>query len=412
MISLYNYKTDKEASEKLWNICIIKNQPLILKSSDKDSSFSCTDLSQSEQPLLPWVKGLTLENLITLSGMETVYVEKMDKRSGSFGHGVRFPTTFFEFLQTLKKHGESQVYLSTQPIADDPKTGLPLHLVAPPLSSALSLFELRPIITDKLVPANINLWIGSSKSGSSSGLHHDFHSNLYTLLRGKKRFTIAAPSSYNAMYLNGKVLKVHPNGLINYAGAETHEDGRPISTDPIVDGKYEEDAAEVDAMWAAITDVSFTRLQATATTSRKRMRDKETNDTSCSTSDKKKHNPDHFSQIPLAEFRKKVRNLHISSPLSPEETLQAIQSLPEVQSRFPLFSKAKLYTFELNAGDCLFLPQGWFHEVESIGDEEGDIHMALNHWFWPAVTGTSRPYGKSRSFFEAAYKKLVKKHKK
>jgi hypothetical protein len=408
MISLYNYKTDKEASENLWNICIVKNQPLILKSSEKDSSCF-------------WAKGLTLETLITLSGKETVYVEKIDKRSGSFGHGVRFRTTFFEFSQTLKKQGESQgesqVYLSTQPIADDPKTGLPLHLVAPPLSSALSLFELRPIITEKLVPANINLWIGSSRSGSSSGLHHDFHSNLYTLLRGKKRFTIAAPSSYNAMYLNGKVLKVHPNGLINYIGAETLEDGRPISTDPTVDGKddeEEEDAAEVDAMWAAITDASFTRLKATATTSRKRMRDKETNDTSCSTTDKK-HNPDHFSQIPLAEFRKKVRNLHISSPLSPEETLVAIQSLPEVQSRFPLFSKAKLYTFELNAGDCLFLPQGWFHEVESIGDEDGDIHMALNHWFWPTVRGERRqmPYGKDAgAFFEAAYKKLVKKHNK
>jgi len=216
-------------------------------------------------------------------------------------------------------------------------------------------------------------------------------------------------------YLNGKILKVHPNGLINYVGAETLEDGRPITKDPIADGKDEEDAAEVDAIWAAITDASFTRLKATATTSRKRIREKEkeTNDTPCTTD--KKHHPDHFSQIPLAEFRKKVRNLHKSSPLSPEETLLAIQALPEVQSRFPLFSKAKLYIFELHAGDCLFLPQGWFHEVESLGDEEGDIHLALNHWFYPPVHGEKRemPYGKEAgAFFEAAFKKLVKKHKK
>lgn len=35
-----------------------------------------------------------------------------------------------------------------------------------------------------------NVWIGSSADGSSSGLHHDFHDNLYSLLRGRKRFRL------------------------------------------------------------------------------------------------------------------------------------------------------------------------------------------------------------------------------
>ena len=33
-----------------------------------------------------------------------------------------------------------------------------------------------------------------SAEGSSSGLHHDFHDNLYILLRGQKRFRLFSPA--------------------------------------------------------------------------------------------------------------------------------------------------------------------------------------------------------------------------
>lgn len=72
------------------------------------------------------------------------------------------------------------------------------------------------------------------------GLHHDFHDNLYILLKGHKAFTIAAPSGISThpsfpllthnveapnMYLNGSVTRIHDNGLINYKGFHTMSDG-------------------------------------------------------------------------------------------------------------------------------------------------------------------------------------------
>lgn len=55
-------------------------------------------------------------------------------------------------------------------------------------------------------------------AGASSGLHHDFHDNLYILLRGRKQFTLYDPSHAADMYLNGTLQKVHPNGRIVYKG--------------------------------------------------------------------------------------------------------------------------------------------------------------------------------------------------
>jgi hypothetical protein len=78
--------------------------------------------------------------------------------------------------------------------------------------------------------------MGMSKNGSCSGLHHDFHDNLYILVHGVKEFLLFSPGfgiiddiyvcvvgnnivvsgEVEKMYLNGVVEKVHANGLINY----------------------------------------------------------------------------------------------------------------------------------------------------------------------------------------------------
>ena len=53
-------------------------------------------------------------------------------------------------------------------------------------------------------------------AGASSGLHHDYHDNLYILLRGRKRFRLYPPSEARNMYTHGQVQHVHPNGRIIY----------------------------------------------------------------------------------------------------------------------------------------------------------------------------------------------------
>jgi hypothetical protein len=54
--------------------------------------------------------------------------------------------------------------------------------------------------------------------GSSSGLHHDFHDNLYVLLRGCKRFRLYPPDAAPGMYVRGKLQRIYPNGRIVYEG--------------------------------------------------------------------------------------------------------------------------------------------------------------------------------------------------
>ena len=54
--------------------------------------------------------------------------------------------------------------------------------------------------------------------GSSSRLHHDYHDNLYILLRGRKRFRLFPPSMARRMYTHGQIRTVHPNGRIVYEG--------------------------------------------------------------------------------------------------------------------------------------------------------------------------------------------------
>jgi hypothetical protein len=63
-----------------------------------------------------------------------------------------------------------------------PKLDIDLSLPAP-TDSLAHLFPLPgPEIMGNLVLQQCNLWMGNGKSGKSSGLHHDFHDNLYMLV--------------------------------------------------------------------------------------------------------------------------------------------------------------------------------------------------------------------------------------
>lgn len=55
-------------------------------------------------------------------------------------------------------------------------------------------------------------------TGASSGLHHDYHDNLYVLLEGRKTFRLWCPAHAQSMYTHGRLVKVHPNGRIVYQG--------------------------------------------------------------------------------------------------------------------------------------------------------------------------------------------------
>ena len=54
--------------------------------------------------------------------------------------------------------------------------------------------------------------------GTSSGLHHDYHDNLYIVLRGSKQFSLFPANDATQMYTHGTIKRLHSNGRIVYEG--------------------------------------------------------------------------------------------------------------------------------------------------------------------------------------------------
>lgn len=92
-------------------------------------------------------------------------------------------------------------------------------------------FPWRPSLLGNLIVQNINIWIGRSSEGSCSGLHHDYHDNLYMLLKGSKSFKLFSPVEQPNMYCHGELLRIHPNGRINYVDQPTRADGAAVGAE-------------------------------------------------------------------------------------------------------------------------------------------------------------------------------------
>lgn len=183
-------------------------------------------------------KKWTFEYLQTIAGTSKVRIEYREDDNHCFGRGKHSYVDFAAFLDILKgrqKSNEvdqfaSRVYLTTQDLGQDSEGRPNLH--SPPCTQLFRAgdFPLRPMVLDTLIPMNYNLWMGSTRitSGtdenkaqsttpSSSGLHHDFHDNLYVLLQGRKKFRIFSPEDASRMYTVGKIELVHANGRICYS---------------------------------------------------------------------------------------------------------------------------------------------------------------------------------------------------
>lgn len=192
---------------------------------------------------------------------------------------------------------------------------------------------------------------------------------MYSLLRGRKSFSLWAPSDSPRLYPSGELERVHPNGRIVYRGAPCRPDGADAGDVARVaelsararagerQGRLGRRAAEEAALEAALEeDVLLGSGRDDFCTSE----DEHAEEDSLCDGEK----PPHFSTI--------------------------------VHSRldaFPLFGGAVRIDADLAAGDSLYLPVGWWHNVTSWSAPGEQTHMALNHWFHPP-DGTSfeKPY--------------------
>lgn len=319
----------------------------------------------------------TIQYLDQKAGNETVMIERRSSASEEYGKGNEISMKFSKFIEMIQ-NGDDLHYLTTQ---DVQANGDGRPEILPSFMKAFDDFPLQPTLTGDLIPQNINLWMGNNNnpSGSSSGLHHDYHDNLYIVLQGKKRFRLFSPSDTQYLYTRGELLQVHPNGRINYVGEETTAYGADLGADVAAKAATRQKKAE-ERLQQAEKAVEEGRIGAEQELEEAELELEEAMDalidveadegmdvcnqteeiidggTKSRLVDKTVKNPNNFSKIPT-KILDDVSNFH---------------------QEYSNLQKATMAYCNLNPGDMLYLPASWFHEVTSYGD--GGCHLALNYW--------------------------------
>jgi hypothetical protein len=356
-------------------------------------------------------------HLRAAAGGAPVRVEQRSHAGVAFGAGRYTQLRFDEFLSRVTaRDGDETLYLTTEATKFDAHGRL--AVVCPPLTHLLQDVVLRPALMGNLVPAAVNMWFGRSRAGASSGLHHDWHDNLYALLRGRKRFALYAPSEAPRLYPVGALTRIHANGRINYAGAASRADGADAR-----------DVARVAALDAAAAEAALAAAEAAvragAPGARKARRaaeraleraladalqaDSAASGSSggesadeegdsgggawCGQDDYVDSDADAQAAAAggaagaITAAAGSASDAGDSDDEAPPHFSRVDASRPD---DFPLFSGATCIHADIAAGELLFLPAGWWHEVTSWSDAAAasaaqgtGTHLAVNFWFHP-----------------------------
>ena len=119
-----------------------------------------------------------MEYLSQKAGHVTVQVEPIHPESKQFGTDAeRVEMKFSEFLDGLKQEDGEWRYLTTQYSAtseggpsDDEEEEGEITTYPPPTNALRDDFPSAPKLIGNLVLQQVNLWVGRSKKGASSGL--------------------------------------------------------------------------------------------------------------------------------------------------------------------------------------------------------------------------------------------------
>jgi hypothetical protein len=182
----------------------------------------------------------TNDYLKSKAGEVNIKVEYRDSVSDRYGQGKEKIVKFGEFIDSLTS-GSELLYLTTQQL-NYTIEGQPF-IISHPITELKTDIPIKPELMGNLIVQNINLWMGASSSPTTSGLHHDYHDNLYILLRGTKTLTLFPPSEYKNMYLTGFVSRLHENGRFNYRGQPTKADGSCIGSAEALEASHLVEAA-------------------------------------------------------------------------------------------------------------------------------------------------------------------------
>jgi len=313
------------------------------------------------------------------AGECVVAVERRQSTSAPFGQqdaAARRSMSLAEFCHELEAGGELS-YLTTQPLPED-DSGCPAALAAPHVLRLLrGARRLRPKLVGKLVPVQYNLWFGRAAEGATSGLHHDFHDNIYVLLRGCKEFRLFSPRCVDVLQpagaQKGRRPHLHANGLICYVRG-IRDDGAPEAVARAWRGRRGAAGGGDSEEEERLLDMALEAEMGGAGSE----------DDGSGGSEPSRSVPDSFCRV---------------------STLGSDSASSSAAPPVPAPLRGRHLTARLEAGDLLYLPASWFHEVISRGAGAGG-HLALNLWLAPPHAGgtVDRPY--EDGFWEGKYRAL------
>jgi len=423
---LLSTEEDGITPERFYNDYIRHRRPVVIRGKKLPNELRNLD------------RWKTNNNIMTdRAGDESVMVEKRSHDSDSFGKGDEISMNFRTFMKLIEA-GDNMHYLTTQDVmanadgrpelmatfmkklrgsSDDTEAG-----------TTTVAFPLRPNIAGNLIPQNINLWIGNSKDGTSSGLHHDYHDNFYIVLRGIKRFRLFSPADTEKMYTRcPELVKVHRNGRINYKGEVTTAYGADIEAYAAAKAAKAKDDAEERLVKAekgveegrpgakeelelaeALLDEAMDAILDTEMDSNIDEGEEQFHlehakegdvdadpggidlDIISSSSD-----DDDDIDINIIDSHGDGCRIVDKTVKNPNNFSKVEQSILDNDERlkqdFPQILEANSAFCECHAGDILYLPASWFHEVRSFSDgnssssnkSNNNGHMAFNYWFHP-----------------------------
>jgi hypothetical protein len=328
---------------------------------------------------------LSPQDLVMLAGKEAVQVERRLSTRENFGQNRTTSRQVLmkmeEFIDKLSGGDGDMFYLSTQQSPSDEEYPSPFQVPCRQLLDAKKIKETLTL-AGNLRLESCNLWMGSSLSGSSSGLHHDYQDNFYLLLQGKKQFRLYSPDTAQGMHTCGTIEKIHFNGVISYHDSETRADGMPMEDEGLFaeangQGNHDENGDDEEEEEEFVVGKGFDYHSSD-----------EENDFDDSGSDD-------FEKL---EGKGEGGGLDDDSAGKPEDRPNNFcrRDVPDSEGY-------RECIITLKAGEMLYLPAGWFHCVTSFSTstqqeddstKSGQVHMALNYWYHPPdqLTDFEKPY--------------------
>ncbi|PKI84213.1 hypothetical protein MVES1_001487 [Malassezia vespertilionis] len=398
-------------AEKMWDIYISKRRPVLFDGLLDDPAWHGDR----------WTDTLYLERH---AGDAVVRVEPIHPEQECFGTATpRTTINFKAYLDVLKEEEcAGRYYLTTQYESEDAAEevdedcGPVLETVLPSPTHALKNdFPLQPRIVGNLALQQCNLWLGNGREERSSGLHHDFHDNLYVLLEGRKRFVLFPPSAHPFLHIRGDIARVHKNGLLVYDDADRiRADGlhvldaahwrlaacaRALHANPKkrarLEGECDYQAAKdaYHALRRRYEDESEDELSNTEDSSDS---SEHGSPLASGSSDSSEHEfPTTDDALALDEHNGEKVLDALDATLNEPSSFSLIKphvlhhhfsipssSAPSPKDITPLPNCPRPLVVELKAGQMLYLPASWFHEVTSAATDK-DRHMAFNYWMHP-----------------------------